>query len=149
TGNKIGRITTAGVITNEFTVPTAGSGPTGITLGPDGALWFTEQFGDQVGRITTAGTFTEFGAASGITAGSAPLTITTGPDAALWFTGSLGNRIARLLPLQIQASPAQFPVGLGAGASGVVPVVNLSTGQPTASNVNPFPGFSGEVRRAA
>ena len=40
-GNRIGRITTAGVIT-EFTVPTADSPPFGITAGPDGALWFTE-----------------------------------------------------------------------------------------------------------
>src|SRR5215203_2454606 len=39
-GDKIGRITTAGVIT-EFPLPTAGS-PRGITTGPDGALWFTE-----------------------------------------------------------------------------------------------------------
>ena len=26
----------------EFTTPTAGSGPQGITAGPDGNLWFTE-----------------------------------------------------------------------------------------------------------
>src|ERR1700722_1414596 len=49
-GNKIGRITTAGVIT-EFPVPTAGSSPWGITTGPDGALWFTEQSGNKIGRI--------------------------------------------------------------------------------------------------
>jgi virginiamycin B lyase len=36
-GNKIGRITTAGVIM-EFPTPTAGSVPVGITTGPDGAL---------------------------------------------------------------------------------------------------------------
>jgi streptogramin lyase len=41
-GNKIGRITTAGVIT-EFPIPTDSvSLPRGITSGPDGALWFTE-----------------------------------------------------------------------------------------------------------
>src|SRR5216683_1046064 len=38
-GNKIGRITTAGGITNEFKIPTANSGPVGIVAGPDGALW--------------------------------------------------------------------------------------------------------------
>src|ERR1700693_2055878 len=41
-GNKIGRITTAGVII-EFPLPTPGSGPVGIAPGPDGALWFAEQ----------------------------------------------------------------------------------------------------------
>jgi virginiamycin B lyase len=59
-GNKIGRITTAGVITNEFTVPTSNSRPNGIAAGPDGALWFTEGSGSKIGRITTAGVITEF-----------------------------------------------------------------------------------------
>ena len=35
----------------EFTVPTAGSLPTGIAAGPDGALWFTEHGGNKIGRI--------------------------------------------------------------------------------------------------
>src|SRR6266436_4294219 len=39
--NKIGRITTAGVVT-EFTIPTSSSYPEVITVGSDGALWFTE-----------------------------------------------------------------------------------------------------------
>ena len=40
-GNKIGRISPSGTIT-EFPLPTANSGPYGITAGPDGNLWFTE-----------------------------------------------------------------------------------------------------------
>jgi len=35
----------------EFLVPTANSGPCGITAGPDGALWFTEELGNKIGRI--------------------------------------------------------------------------------------------------
>src|SRR6185436_11779124 len=50
-GNKIGRITPAGVIT-EFPVPTAASKPVGITAGPDGNLWFGEGDGNKIGRIT-------------------------------------------------------------------------------------------------
>ena len=42
-GNQIGRITTAGVIT-EFPIPTANSDPYGIAAGPDGNLWFTEAY---------------------------------------------------------------------------------------------------------
>ncbi|WP_206732804.1 hypothetical protein [Bradyrhizobium zhanjiangense] len=49
-GNKIGRITTTGSIT-EFAVPSDGSGPHSITTGPDGALWFTEYYGSRVGRL--------------------------------------------------------------------------------------------------
>ena len=49
-GNKIGRITTTGLVT-EFTIPSDGSGPHSITTGPDGALWFTEYYGSRVGRL--------------------------------------------------------------------------------------------------
>ena len=32
-------------------IPTAGSGPVGITMGPDGALWFIEEVGNKIGRL--------------------------------------------------------------------------------------------------
>jgi hypothetical protein len=53
--NKIGRITTDGIIT-EFPIPTAasGPGPEGITTGPDGNVWFTELGARKIGRITIA-----------------------------------------------------------------------------------------------
>jgi streptogramin lyase len=50
TGNKIGRISTAGVVT-EYAIPTPGSNPIGIAAGPDGALWFAEYLGNKIGRI--------------------------------------------------------------------------------------------------
>ena len=37
----------------EFVLPTSGSGPSGITAGPDGTLWFTENADNKIGRITT------------------------------------------------------------------------------------------------
>src|SRR5688572_7134399 len=40
--NKIGAITTAGVVTEYSTGLTARAGPNRITAGPDGRLWFTE-----------------------------------------------------------------------------------------------------------
>ena len=52
-GNKIGRITPAGSIT-EFPLPKADSEPLGIAPGPDGNLWFTEFRGNRIGRITTS-----------------------------------------------------------------------------------------------
>jgi streptogramin lyase len=55
--NAVGRITTGGVVTNHFPVPTAGSEPSDITAGPDGALWFTEFLGNKIGRIDTAPPF--------------------------------------------------------------------------------------------
>ena len=41
--------------TSRSTLPTAGAFASDITVGPDGALWFTESIGDKVGRITTKG----------------------------------------------------------------------------------------------
>jgi streptogramin lyase len=58
-GNKVGRITTAGTIT-EYRVPTPASNPAEIAPGPDGALWFTEYSGNKIGRITTAGVIAEY-----------------------------------------------------------------------------------------
>ena len=49
--NRVGRISVTGNII-EFPLPTAGAVPTGITVGPDGAMWFTEFFGNNLGRIT-------------------------------------------------------------------------------------------------
>ena len=86
-GNKIGRVTTAGVFT-EYTPPSANSAPTSITLGPDGALWFTEENAFRIGRVTTSGAFTEYVVPTHTS--SAPFGITTGPDGALWFT-DIGN----------------------------------------------------------
>ena len=40
----------------EFAVPTGGSGPDGITAGPDGNLWFTEQ--QSIGRAVISATQT-------------------------------------------------------------------------------------------
>jgi streptogramin lyase len=81
-GNKIGRITTEGVIT-EFPIPTPNSGPRGITAGPDGNLWFTETSGNKIGKITVAGAITEYAVP---TANATPYGIVTGPDQNLWFT---------------------------------------------------------------
>lgn len=62
-GTKIGRITSAGTIT-EYPIPTPNSAPWDVALGPDGALWFTEsenyRTGAKIGRITTAGVITEY-----------------------------------------------------------------------------------------
>jgi streptogramin lyase len=83
-----------GTIT-EFPLPTAGSGPAHITLGPDGNLWFTEAGGNKIGRITPSGAITEFTVP---TAGSGPLGITAGPDGNLWFTEEFRGKIGRITP---------------------------------------------------
>ena len=56
----IGRITTAGVVT-EYPYPELEYIlPGGIVAGPDGALWFTEHYTNKIDRITTAGAIGEY-----------------------------------------------------------------------------------------
>ena len=89
---------------SEYVVPTSNSGPLGITMGPDNALWFVESYGNKIGRIDpTTHAIAEYAiptANSGAAFG-----ITTGPDGAIWFTeGGTGdtangaNRIGRIDP---------------------------------------------------
>jgi virginiamycin B lyase len=88
TANKIGRITTAGMI-REFPLYGDGRSPRKIATGPDGALWFTELIGTQgrIARITIDGAISEYrlSACPG-NCGRYPFGITVGPDGALWFT---------------------------------------------------------------
>src|SRR6266516_5495118 len=79
----------------EFSVPTAGGGPIGITAGPGGNMWFTEGIGNKIGRITPSGTITEYPVP---TPNSIPHSITAGLDGDLWFTEINSNQIGRITP---------------------------------------------------
>jgi streptogramin lyase len=79
---------------NEFTVPTLDSFPLGITRGPDGNLWFTEQNKAKIGQITTAGAVT--GEFTITTPGAVPTSIAPGADGKLWFTEDSSNKIGRV-----------------------------------------------------
>jgi virginiamycin B lyase len=76
-------------VTNEFSVPTAGSKPNGIALGRDGFLYFTElnPSAGNIGQSSNGGTIKEINiAAKGGTAGNFGVFIASGPDGNLWFT---------------------------------------------------------------
>ena len=93
----------------EFAIP-SGYNASRITKGPDGNLWFTENFGNKIGRITPSGTITEFPIP---TPGSYPFGITTGADGNIWFAEELGNKIGRITP---SGAISEFPiVGPGTG----------------------------------
>lgn len=138
----IGRVTTAGVFT-DFNLPSnppPGTGytrpiperPQTITVGPDGALWYTVQLFDQtcvcvkggkIGRITTGGAITEFTLPTGGTrrTASRPFGITAGPDGALWFTDTNLGKIGRMTTggaLTQFAVPQGQPQGITSGPDG-------------------------------
>jgi streptogramin lyase len=92
---KIGKITTAGVIT-EYPLASKLAAPSIMTSGPDGNLWFTETGVGKIGRITTAGVVSEFIAPRG-TGAAGPFGITTGADGNLWYSDWSGA-IGRMTP---------------------------------------------------
>jgi virginiamycin B lyase len=52
-GHSVGCMNTAGNST-LYAVPTASANPDGITVGPDGAIWFAEAVGGNIGRLAPA-----------------------------------------------------------------------------------------------
>jgi virginiamycin B lyase len=127
------RITPAGVITN-FLLPAGDGSPGGLTVGPDGNLWFPEN-GDpgqtgRIGRITPTGVITDFALpTAGIRSGA----LTVGPDGNLWFPENFPTllippgyplagpgRIGRITP---SGTITEFPFPASAGFLG-----NLTVG---------------------
>ena len=163
--DRIGRMTPAGVLT-EFPLPAItvpheviGSppGPTEITAGPDGALWFTGVPGD-VGRITTAGGVTEFpvpevpppaGSPAGTASTPATLSaITTGPDGALWFTGvpgEVGRMTMAGVVTEFTVPEVPPPAGSPAGIASITATLSAITIGPDGALW--FTGVPGEVGR--
>src|SRR5437667_33583 len=84
--NKIGHMSSLGVLLNEYTIPTASSAPEQITASPNGYVWFTERYGRKIGRISQAGgAITEF-TLTGV--GEFPTAITTRTDGSVWFASN-------------------------------------------------------------
>ena len=96
-GNKVGRITVRGEIT-EFDIPSPTGSPTNVAVGPDRNVWYTK--GASLGRVTPDGRITEFplppsARGVGLTAGSdrqPPERLGT----RLWYADGNGNKISYL-----------------------------------------------------
>ena len=121
---KIGRITTAGVIT-EFPTPTSRSAPQRIAAGPDGALWFSGR--DRVVRLPACGL--------GLNASFANSTLTFNfnggaPTPTIWQTGFYyGTGSFQALwsvPLGPVVHSTPFTVPLGPGFPSIGNIAALS-----------------------
>jgi virginiamycin B lyase len=142
--NRIGRLTEADRIertlgtglwlpqgkVSYFQVPTPKSGPAGITIGPDGNVWFAEHAANKIARLAPNGKFTEFP----LPQGGGPAGITTGRDGNLWFAENAGDRIGRISSKgQIKEFPvpssASKPNGIVQAAGGDLWFTELATGQ--------------------
>lgn len=85
-------IVNASGVTQGSATPPAGTGPQGLTLGPDGNVWVTGIFN---GTLNAFSATNPFSLISSVTVpagvGAEPIDIITGPDNALWFTEQIGN----------------------------------------------------------
>lgn len=103
----------------RFPIPGEGSEPMGITVGPDGNMWFA-QF-DEVGRINSSGQITEFPFPS---KGSGADEIVAGSDGNVWFTRPGWSQIDRITPagqiteFRLGKSEERYPQGIAAGSDG-------------------------------
>ena len=96
-GNKVGRVTMRGEIT-EYDIPSPTGSPTNVAVGPDRNVWYTK--GAVLGRVTPDGTITEFplprnARGVGLTSGSdrqPPQRIVN----RLWYADGNGNKIGYL-----------------------------------------------------
>jgi streptogramin lyase len=83
----------------QYPIPTSGSFPGPIVLGPDGNMWSVGFISNNVIRISTAGVITEFPLP---TADSQPSWIAKGPDISgsgtLWISEGASGKIARVIP---------------------------------------------------
>jgi streptogramin lyase len=87
---KIGRITTAGVVT-EYSV----SGkPQDITTGLEGDLWFTQSGAYNVGKITPSGALTEYK----VHGGESIESIAVAPNGNLWYAAFGESIIGEITP---------------------------------------------------
>src|SRR5256886_6998302 len=78
------------VTIREWDVPTKGAHPHDPAVGPDGALWFTEQMSNKLGRLDPAsGTFKEYSLVAGKNSG--PHGLVADKDGNIWYTANFGG----------------------------------------------------------
>ena len=131
--HQIGRITTAGVIT-EFG---PAMDPDRITAGPDGNLWFTQPFENAIGRITTAGEITSFPIP---TPSANPRDIVAGPDGNLWFTEYNAGQVARITPAGVITEVESVrggPWGIARGTGNTIWLTQFDGNRVARFTVNP------------
>jgi streptogramin lyase len=109
--NRIGFMTTLGVF-DEKIIPQANTGPTGIALGPDNKIWFTE---GTAGAVNTLDEVRSFG--TPVTGFSGPNQIVGGADGRIWFTAQSGGKIEALAAAK--NAPASEELVAGSGPLGI------------------------------
>jgi virginiamycin B lyase len=136
---------------DEFSTSFSGNSPQGITLGPDGAMWFAES-AFHAGRISTGASpvVTEY---SIVTGSGFPVDIAAGPDGAMWFTELNPDTIGRVttdvshtvtdFPTPTSGSfPPPFLQGIAAGPDGAMWFAELGNNKIGRITTTASPSFT-------
>jgi streptogramin lyase len=112
-------------------------GPAGITLGPDGNVWFVANVANNIIEVTPAGQFTAYPVPIG---GSAEF-ITAGPDGNVWYTDNFNSAIARLTLAGVTTEFQTPTANSGPWGIGIGPTLMAVPAAPT--NVSGTPNAGG------
>ncbi|HEX5853552.1 MAG TPA: hypothetical protein VFY36_10715, partial [Solirubrobacteraceae bacterium] len=103
---------------DEYPLTPAGSAPSGITLGPDGNVWFSDSGDGRVGKVTPSGGITEYPTGFG----SWVTSVAKGADGNIWFTSAASFKVGKITPtgtVTEYAIPGSGnPNGMTAGTDG-------------------------------
>jgi virginiamycin B lyase len=93
---------------HEWQGPTKGAHPHDPAVGPDGALWFTEQMANKLGRLDPAtGAFKEYPLVEGKNSG--PHGLVADKEGNIWFTANFGGYIGKLDPRTGKVTQYKMP----------------------------------------
>jgi virginiamycin B lyase len=117
----------------EFPIPEPGGRPYAVIVGPDGAVWFTEQeCASGIGLLSKSGQWQHYPITGNCE--SQPLAITRGPDGNFWFAdvwSGYGSITPEGVITNFKTSSASYPVGITTGPDGNLWLA-ASTAQSTA-----------------
>ena len=96
------------VTIREWAVPTKGAHPHDPAVGPDGALWFTEQMVNKLGRLDPkTGEFKEYSLVEGKNSG--PHGLVADNEGNIWYTANFAGYIGKLDPRTGKVTEYKMP----------------------------------------
>ena len=85
-GGIIGKFPVAGGEGVEYAIPEQNAFPVGLTIGPDGEVWYYDPVKHKIGTVAQDGSITSFEGPPKLNPGLSPTGMAAGIDNSLWFS---------------------------------------------------------------
>lgn len=133
--NHIDQISTSGVLTNQFTIPTANANPNHLAVAADGTIWFAEGGSIKIGKMALpGGTFTEYQEPS--FPSGLPQAISIGTDGYIYYLDRGTNSVYQMTPqgntlstMAFTGGSAPQPYAIATGSDGNLYVTDSANDQ--------------------